>query len=311
MSPDVSVIIPTKSRWSLLSTAALPSALAQEGVDLEVIVVDDGSVDETYKRLEALADPRVRVVRHDRSRGVAAARNAGIAVARAPWTAFLDDDDLWSPRKLAVQVAALEHTGAAFAYCSVVVLAEDGTPTELLRAPPAPDLVELLRRRSAIPAGSSTVVAGTALLRRVGGYDDRLTYLEDWDLWIRLLMHEQAVACEEVLVAYVRHPLRMLGGAASVAVLAQLRDKHGSARFEPDMRSLLGWIAAEHRRGGHRRDAVSIYARTAWKHRDAAPLVHAAATIVDWRGRGLRRLLRPQQAPPAHVVAAPDWLRGR
>src|SRR5690348_6592887 len=73
---DASIVIPTRNRWPLLSTAALPGALAQEDVSFEVIVVDDGSTDETPERLEELAarDPRLRVVRHERSHGVAQAR---------------------------------------------------------------------------------------------------------------------------------------------------------------------------------------------------------------------------------------------
>ena len=81
-TPDVSVVIPTRSRWHLLSGAALPSALEQEDVELEVIVVDDGSEDETPARLRELADPRLVVIRHETSRGVAVARNAGISAAR-------------------------------------------------------------------------------------------------------------------------------------------------------------------------------------------------------------------------------------
>src|SRR5919109_858912 len=99
-APDVTVVIPTKDRWDLLSTAALPSALGQEDVDLEVVVVDDGSTDETPDHVVGLRDPRLRIVRHDRSLGVAQARNAGIRAANSDWIAFLDDDDVWAPRKL-------------------------------------------------------------------------------------------------------------------------------------------------------------------------------------------------------------------
>src|SRR5690348_694187 len=98
--PDISVVIPTRNRWDLLSRSGLSAALMQEDVDVEIIVVDDGSTDETPARLAALEDPRVTVIRHDQPRGVAAARNRGIAAARGEWLAFLDDDDLWAPDKL-------------------------------------------------------------------------------------------------------------------------------------------------------------------------------------------------------------------
>src|ERR687896_831399 len=119
-APDVTVVIPTRSRWDLLSTAALPSALAQEDVEIEVIVVDDGSSDTTPDALAELADPRVRVLRHQRARGVARARNAGIAAARGEWIAFLDDDDLWSPRKLRLQLERAADTKAHVLYTGVI-----------------------------------------------------------------------------------------------------------------------------------------------------------------------------------------------
>ena len=96
--PEVSVVVPTHSRWDLLSTAALPAAFGQEAVDIEVVIVDDGSTDSTVERLAEMSDPRVRVIRHERARGVAQARNAGIAAARGTWIALLDDDDLWAPK---------------------------------------------------------------------------------------------------------------------------------------------------------------------------------------------------------------------
>src|SRR5688500_342442 len=97
-SPEVTVVIPTRDRWNLLERRALRSVLAQEDVRLEVVVVDDGSSEPAPPSIER--DERVRVVRHETSRGVPAARNTGIGEATAAWTAFLDDDDLWAPRKL-------------------------------------------------------------------------------------------------------------------------------------------------------------------------------------------------------------------
>lgn len=88
----MTVVIPTRNRWSILLGAALPAALGQEGVDHEVVVVDDGSTDETSDRIAAIGEQRLRVVRHDRSLGVGRARNAGIDAAQGAWIAFLDDD---------------------------------------------------------------------------------------------------------------------------------------------------------------------------------------------------------------------------
>ena len=107
-APEATVVIPTHDRWPLLSRRALPSALAQEDVELEVVVVDEASSDGTREGLEALDDPRLRIVRHDVPRRLPGARNAGVEVARGRWLAFLDDDDLWSPATLGTQLQALK-----------------------------------------------------------------------------------------------------------------------------------------------------------------------------------------------------------
>ena len=102
--PAVSVVIPTRDRWPLLATT-LASALGQDGVALEVVVVDDGSAT-AAPVVPPFDDPRVRIARNDRSLGVAGARNRGIEAARGEWIAFLDDDDVWAPAKLRRQLDA-------------------------------------------------------------------------------------------------------------------------------------------------------------------------------------------------------------
>ena len=87
------MVIPTHNRMGLLSLT-LRTALWQQSVDLEVIVVDDGSTDDTRRVIHDIEDDRIRVVGHDEARGVSMARNSGIEAARGPWIAFLDDDDL-------------------------------------------------------------------------------------------------------------------------------------------------------------------------------------------------------------------------
>src|SRR5262249_13690716 len=119
-APEISVVIPTHNRWSLLSTGALASALCQEDVRHEVIVVDDGSSDETPDRLSKIKRAGLQVLRHKRPLGVAVARNAGIASARGEWVAFLDDDDFWAPRKLRSQLDTAAATRASFVYSDVL-----------------------------------------------------------------------------------------------------------------------------------------------------------------------------------------------
>src|SRR6476620_3195330 len=98
--PTVSVIVPTHNRVRLLPLT-LQSVLWQQGVQLEVIVVDDASAADVRGTVEALDDPRVRVLRQELPQGVCMARNRGVAEAGGSWVAFVDDDDLWAPDKLA------------------------------------------------------------------------------------------------------------------------------------------------------------------------------------------------------------------
>ena len=112
---EVSVIVPTRNRSALLAMT-LRSVLRQRDVDLEVIVVDDASTDDTPRVLAALTDTRVRVIRHAMPSGVAAARNHAAAETQADWLAFIDDDDLWAPEKLLCQLQAAQQLGRDWAY---------------------------------------------------------------------------------------------------------------------------------------------------------------------------------------------------
>jgi glycosyltransferase involved in cell wall biosynthesis len=283
---DVSVVIPTKGRWHLLSAAALPSALEQRGVRHEVIVVDDGSTDETPERLAAIADPRLVVVRHDVSRGVARARNAGIAAARGRWVSFLDDDDLWAPGKLAAQLEAAHGVDATFAYAGGGGL--DASHRFLFGvAPPDPATVlDALLRWNVIWCGCSNVVARADVVRALGGFDENLFQLADWDLWIRLALAGRAAAAPEILVGYVMHEESMLltDRRDVFPEIEYLAEKHRAAHeaygIELDRALFSRWVARGHRRAGRRLRAARTYATGAVRHRDPGALVRAAAAFL-------------------------------
>ena len=156
MPDSVTVVIPSKDRVGIVvDTVRL--TLRQRDVELEIVVVDDGSTDGTSEALEALGDPRVTILRNETAEGVANARNRGIAQAKYPWIAFLDDDDRWSPDKLRVQLERLASEGADFAYTAgLAISAPDG---RVLYGSPAfsPDYVrDHIRSRNLMFAGSST-----------------------------------------------------------------------------------------------------------------------------------------------------------
>jgi glycosyltransferase involved in cell wall biosynthesis len=226
-APEVTVVIPTRNRAPLLE-GALSSALAQEEVDIEVIVVDDGSTDETQAQLARVGDTRLRLLRHATPEGVARARNAALALAAGEWIAFLDDDDDWLPRKLRRQLDAAAAAGASFAYGAAIV-ADDGTGLrQEVPAPRADTIARDILARNVIPGGCSNAIARTELVRAVGGFDERLAMLADWDLWIRVLQRAPVAACPQVVVAHRRRAATMLVRAEvdAVAELETLERKH-------------------------------------------------------------------------------------
>jgi glycosyltransferase involved in cell wall biosynthesis len=279
--------------------------LGQEGVEHEVVVVDDGSADETGKRLAAVADSRLRVVRNERPGGVAAARNRGLAEAAGEWVAFLDDDDLWSPRKLRAQLDAAKGADADFAYSAVVAVDADLNVT---RALPFPDPRDLLRRElrlNAMPAGGSNVVVSSVLLRTQGGFDERLYHLADWDLWIRLAAAGSGAASPAVDVAYVEHGhnMHMSELRNTRREFVYLVDKHrGLSRelgVDFDRLGFELWMAWADRRSGNVRRAAWLYLRSALVHRSVRNLARAVWMVLPGGSKA-----PGGPAPPPE----PDWL---
>ncbi|MDX6689284.1 MAG: hypothetical protein QOG15_741 [Solirubrobacteraceae bacterium] len=245
---DVSVVIPTKDRWHLVPRAA-SSALAQLDVRVEVIVVDDGSRTQSPSELPGSREGRLRLLRHERPEGQARARNTGIAAARGEWVAFLDDDDLWAPDKLRAQLEAAREALAVFAYSGVLLVDQQLRPIEVVSPPDPGSLLPVLLRSNRIPGGASTVIAMTEVVRAVGCWDEQLTVLSDWELWIRLALAGRAAAVTEPMAAYVQHD-----GVSSRASWAEVQaqteyiaHKHSGAfarhRAVPD-RATFRWYAA-------------------------------------------------------------------
>jgi glycosyltransferase involved in cell wall biosynthesis len=313
--PEVTVVVPTRSRWDLLSTAALPAALGQENVDLEVVVVDDGSTDTTFERLANAENERVSVVRHDRTRGVAQARNTGISVARGEWIALLDDDDVWAPHKLRTQIDAARCADAVFAYGGAAALDEDRAWVYSLPPADPTTLAPVLLQRNVVWGGCSNVVARADVLRRLGGFDEHLFQLTDWDLWIRLSQAGRAAACDEVLVGCIEHRRSMLLTTEDdvFAEFEYVERKHRAARAAAgvaiDRRIFSRWVALGHRRAGRRTRATTIYLRSAARNRDIGSLGRALVTSFGERpAAALRRLALGASGRPASKGLEPEWL---
>jgi Glycosyl transferase family 2 len=299
--PDVSVVIPTHNRRRLLGQT-LRSVLAQRGVDFEVVVVDDGSTDGTAEAVAALGDRRVRLWRHQHPRGVATARNAGAAAARGPWVAFLDDDDLWAPDKLAGQLAVAGNE-AGWVYAGAVEVDDAGRLLGGTPPPPPDTLLAGLTRRNPMPAGSSNVMVRAALLQDAGGFDPTLRHLADWDLWLRLARRDRPACVPAPLVAYRIHPGQAtMDTAGMVAEARVLQSRHGA-----DPAAIHRWAAWSQLRAGRRRAAVAAYA-AAVRTGDLASVARSAVALLALQPTRLRRPRRRAATAPGWHLAAQAWL---
>ena len=183
MPPLVSVIIPTYNRCPLVREA-IESVLAQRFRDFELIVVDDGSTDGTVGELGSFGGS-LRLVRQDR-KGVAAARNSGVAVARGRYIAFLDSDDLWLSNKLAIQTAFMEqNTDFEISQTEEIWLRRGVRVNRKEKHRKASG--DIFRRSLDLCLVSPSAVMMTkALFERLGGFDEAFPVCEDYDLWLRI-----------------------------------------------------------------------------------------------------------------------------
>jgi glycosyltransferase involved in cell wall biosynthesis len=304
--PEVTVVIPTKDRWDLLERG-LSTVLAQRDVDLEVIIVDDGSTAPAPAGSATLADPRVTMIRNETSLRGAGARNRGIRLARADWIAFLDDDDFWSPTKLTSQLQAAERDGADFVYCSAVIVDQGLNPLRLELAPGPAQLAAGIRTHAMIPAGTSSVVVRARLLDEIGGFNEQLLMVDDWDMWIRIATHGRGSVAPEVHVAYVEHADNMhmtdLAGLREVDHIVRTYSDGPAARRRAEM-SAAKWRGRTHLRADRRRSAAREFLRVGLKYRDRAMLAQAARALVS---QGAVEQARASLRDPN--VAEPDWLK--
>ena len=208
--PTVSVVIPAfNSRRFILR--CLESVADQTLPGVETIVVDDASTDGTRDVVANAAVRGLRCIGHETNRGSAAARNTGLAEARAPYVAFLDADDAMKPDNLMRKVEVLErHREVALVHSGAEGMDEDGAPFFPSDGDDAPAQPRLERLFPRILYGNaitlSSVVARREPLEAAGGFDTGLRFAEDWDLWIRLA-HDHAFAyIPEPLIWYRIHP---------------------------------------------------------------------------------------------------------
>ncbi len=244
--PTVSVVIVTYNKADTI-VGAIESVLQQSYRDFEILVIDDGSTDETAARVRPYLD-RIRYLPKPNG-GTGSARNLGIAEAQGDFVAFLDGDDLWLPRKLEIQMAAFRQEPEILAVqCSAYCV--DAQLKEVLEerrcAPSQDTLMDFLLFRN-LPAFSSAVVIRRGVLQSIGGFGTDLVILSDWDMACRLARAGTLRSVPEILVYYRQYPNN------------QSRDV--GIHIEPGVRSLTRFFSDPSLEPGIRSRAPQIWAR--------------------------------------------------
>lgn len=256
----VSVVIPTRNRAGRLPEA-VRSALGQTIRDLEVLVVDDASEDATPQVLKELrgGDPRVRIIRCEERGGAARARNLGTSRAEGDLIAFLDDDCLWHPAKLEAQIAAMGPRYGA-GYTRQATRDVDGR--WVVEGQPLPEHAPLnaLLRTNFI--GNPSLVVRRDVFLEIGGFDEDLPRLQDWDLVLRLARTAGIAFVPEVLVWSVIIPGGISTTSHSLRTAAELMvERHGEHLSTAQLAALHYGLAKFLLVDGQTRVAVQFFLR--------------------------------------------------
>ena len=181
---EVSVIIPAFNRAHKV-LRAVSSVLSQTFTDFEIIVIDDGSVDETVELLSGFKD-RITLIRHPENMGVSAARNSGIRASRSPLIAFLDSDDYWMPEKLETQVRYfMEHPDVLICQTEEIWM-RNGVRVNPWKKHVKPSGEIFERSLKLCVVSPSAVMIRRSVFDEIGLFDEEFPVCEDYDLWLRI-----------------------------------------------------------------------------------------------------------------------------
>ncbi|MGI9539055.1 MAG: glycosyltransferase family 2 protein, partial [Miltoncostaeaceae bacterium] len=263
--------------------------------------------------LASLEDPRLTVLSAG-GRGVANARNTGITAARGEWIAFLDDDDLWAPTKLAHQLSRV-GPGVGAVLSGAYFVGPDLEVRDRFPAPPGTSFRTDVLVANPLPAGASGVLVRTAIARTLGGFSSRFEPIEDWEYWIRLAQRAIAVETDEELVAYVEHEggvsYRTLGDR--LVLLSALEEEYAPLYARAGVRPGDGlgfWQGAERdaRRGGERLVPARVLVERARRFRRPSDLLRAGVLVAGGEGAMSWCSARFGAGSGRPSVAAPAWL---
>ena len=202
LPPAVSIVMPTYNRGeNLLQT--IPKILNQTYENFELIVVDDGSTDNTSEVMGVFSDERIKYIKLEENSGQSKARNVGIENATYNFIAFADSDDFWTEKKLEVQMSRfLKESESGFCYCAYTYHDENDKELTVPRKNIARVrkegyiYPELLRRNM---VGTPSLIVKKECIATVGGFNEEIDCLEDWEFVLRLARNYQASFCPEEL----------------------------------------------------------------------------------------------------------------
>lgn len=284
--PLVSAVIPSYNCGHFV-VEAVESACAQSYPRMEVIVVDDGSTDDTRERLRPYFE-RITYIHQD-NRGLSAARNRGIQAAQGEWIALLDADDRWHPEKTAVQLRAARELD-----CALVGSPAAATMPDVLPPAASARLLTVPDYLLSAPIGPSGAILSKASLDRTGLFDESLRAVEDRDLWLRIAADFPTAVVDSPCWWYRLHEGQMNRQAERMgANYRRVLDRFFAAHAEyASLRAVsLSYMYADlawsYFLEGNRRRAMSYQLLSLWLH--PAPYRGRHGREPWWRGKHLAR----------------------
>ncbi|MGB6296808.1 MAG: glycosyltransferase [Rivularia sp. (in: cyanobacteria)] len=201
----VSVIIPAYNAMNYLPQT-VESVLKQTFTDFELIIVNDGSSDGIEQWVDTITDNRIRLI-SQKNQGTATARNTGIAHAKGAYIAFLDSDDLWEVSNLEKQVYCLDNNpDVGLVYVWVKSIDAEGNDLGQIYGNDAEGYVwEKMLQENIIRSGSASMVRRDCF-EKSGVFDQKIKFVEDWEMWIRISRNYSFAVIKEPLVYYRFHP---------------------------------------------------------------------------------------------------------
>ena len=311
---DVSIVVPTRNRATLLERLLRQLVSLDAGPEYQIVVVDEGSSDNTPEVLEHYSRTHgIEVVRNDPPRGLSGARNTGIAATDAPFVTWIDDDDLTSPDRITRQLEALRSGPWRWSCAARVDVDDDLQVIGHVRCPAPDRLLSQVLGRNVLPSAGQGLLVERSLLDEVGTFDESLDSAEDWDFAIRLAESGPGHMLDEPLVGYRT-------GFASMST--------DTDRMERTIARVVDRYADLYRREGVEADLAAIHqsllaadllnsprrARSrAWRSFTSRPSPAAARRFLlvllapGWMSRR-SAARRREQVPDSWVRQARGWL---